>query len=240
MPFLASLGRRVTLHQRSLRAAVQLRSFASSRHAFSQDVFQTQLETPELSSILSSMKSNPSVRQTLTEKIVQKYAVGLPQGKFVKAGDYVSIRPYRCMTHDNSWPVALKFMSIGASKINDPEQIVMTLDHDVQNESEKNLQKYRQIEEFAKQQDVVFYPAKRGIGHQLMVEEGYAWPGTMVVASDSHSNMYGGVGAIGTPVVRTDAASIWSTSTTWWQVPQIARVVRIIEAPWWMYLSYVC
>lgn len=27
-----------------------------------------------------------------------------------------------------------------------------------------------------------------------MVEEGYAMPGTLVVASDSHSNMYGGIG----------------------------------------------
>jgi len=36
--------------------------------------------------------------------------------------------------------------------------------------------------------------------------------------------MYGGVGCLGTPVVRTDAASIWATSKTWWQVPPIARV----------------
>jgi homoaconitate hydratase len=50
-----------------------------------------------------------------------------------------------------------------------------------------------------------------------MVEEGYAWPGTMVVASDSHSNHYNGVGCLGTPVVRTDAASILATSRTWWQ-----------------------
>lgn len=77
-------------------------------------------------------------------------------------------------------------MSIGATKIHDPNQIVMTLDHDVQNKSESNLKKYRQIEEFAKTQAVDFYPAGRGIGHQIMVEEGYAWPGTVVVASDSH------------------------------------------------------
>lgn len=128
------------------------------------------------------------------------------------------------MTHDNSWPVALKFMSIGASKIHDPSQIVMTLDHDVQNKSEGNLKKYRQIEEFAKKQGVDFYPAGRGIGHQIMVEEGYAWPGTMTVASDSHSNMYGGVGCLGTAMVRTDAASIWATGKTWWQIPPIARV----------------
>ena len=128
------------------------------------------------------------------------------------------------MTHDNSWPVALKFMGIGATKISDPSQIVMTLDHDVQNKSEKNLKKYSQIEGFAKSQQVVFYPAGRGIGHQIMVEEGYAWPGTLAVASDSHSNMYGGIGCLGTPVVRTDAASIWATGKTWWQIPPVAKV----------------
>ena len=115
-------------------------------------------------------------------------------------------------------------MSIGASKIHDPTQIVMTLDHDVQNTSESNLKKYRQIEEFAKKHAVDFYPAGRGIGHQIMVEEGYAFPGTMTVASDSHSNMYGGVGCLGTPMVRTDAACIWATGKTWWQIPPIAKV----------------
>ena len=57
-----------------------------------------------------------------------------------------------------------------------------------------------------------------------MVEEGYAFPGTLTVASDSHSNMYGGVGCLGTPVVRTDAAAIWATGRTWWKVPPIAKV----------------
>ena len=166
----------------------------------------------------------PTTPQTLTEKIVQRYSQGLPEGKFVQSGDYVTLSPHHCMTHDNSWPVATKFMSIGASKIHDPQQIVMTLDHDVQNKSEKNLKKYEQIEFFAKKQGVDFYPAGRGIGHQIMVEEGYAWPGTMAVASDSHSNMYGGVGCLGTPVVRTDAASIWATGRTWWQIPPIAKV----------------
>ncbi|KAL8696551.1 MAG: hypothetical protein Q9224_002737 [Gallowayella concinna] len=182
------------------------------------------MEDPSSAAILSALKTSPTVPQTLTEKIVQQHSVGLPKNKFVKSGDYVTLSPYRCMTHDNSWPVATKFLSIGASEINDKNQIVMTLDHDVQNKSETNLKKYRQIEEFAKKQGVVFYPAGRGIGHQIMVEEGYAWPGTLAVASDSHSNMYGGVGCLGTPVVRTDAASIWATSKTWWQIPPICKV----------------
>ena len=51
------------------------------------------------------------------------------------------------MTHDNSLPTMLKFFSMGASRIHDSNQIVMTLDHDVQNKSEPNLKKYRRIEE---------------------------------------------------------------------------------------------
>src|SRR5438046_9861154 len=47
----------------------------------------------------------------------------------------------------------------------------------------------------------------------------------MVVASDWHSNLYVGVAGLGTPVVRTDAASIWATGVTWWQVPPVAKVV---------------
>jgi homoaconitate hydratase len=36
--------------------------------------------------------------------------------------------------------------------------------------------------------------------------------------------MYGGVGCVGTPIVRTDSAAIWATGTTWWQVPRIVKV----------------
>ncbi|KAK0635817.1 hypothetical protein B0T17DRAFT_612634 [Bombardia bombarda] len=185
-----------------------------------QNAFHSQLE----SDIPPLKTASPQSPQTLTEKIVQRYSVGLAPGKKVKAGDYVTLSPHHCMTHDNSWPVAMKFMSIGASKIHNNKQVVMTLDHDVQNKSESNLKKYRQIEEFAQKHGVDFYPAGRGIGHQIMVEEGYAWPGTVTVASDSHSNMYGGVGCLGTPMVRTDAASIWATGRTWWQIPPIAKV----------------
>jgi homoaconitate hydratase len=36
--------------------------------------------------------------------------------------------------------------------------------------------------------------------------------------------MYGGLGCLGTPIVRTDAAAIWATGRTWWQVPPVAKV----------------
>ncbi|PLW38401.1 hypothetical protein PCANC_13645, partial [Puccinia coronata f. sp. avenae] len=162
--------------------------------------------------------------QTLIEKIVEKHTYELPKHKKIRAGDFIMLRPEHVMTHDNTSPVISKFNAIGASLISNPRQPVFTIDHDVQNKSPENLKKYARIETFAHQQHVDFFPPGRGIGHQIMVEEGYAFPGSLMVASDSHSNMYGGIGCVGTPVVRTDAAAIWATQRTWWQVPEIVKV----------------
>ncbi len=163
--------------------------------------------------------------QTLIEKIAQAFAVGLEPGQTVHSGDYIMIQPAHVMTHDNTGAVIPKFKKIGAKTFFNPRQVVHTLDHNIQDKSEKNLEKYRKIEAFSREMGADFYPAGRGIGHQIMIEEGYAWPGTLVVASDSHSNMYGGLGCLGTPIVRTDAAALWASGKTWWQIPPVVKVV---------------
>jgi len=162
--------------------------------------------------------------QTVIEKIAQSHMTEGPN-RPLRAGDVISLRPRHVMTHDNTAPVMKKFKAIGAAGIHDPGQPVFTLDHDIQNESETNLAKYRDIRAFAEEQGVDFYPAGTGIGHQIMVAHGYVVPGSLVVASDSHSNMYGALGALGTPVVRTDAAAIWATGEFWWQIPRTVKVV---------------
>ncbi len=162
---------------------------------------------------------------TLVEKIAARHADGLAAGTQVHSGDFVSIRPRHVMTHDNTGAVIPKFKQIGATSIADPAQPVFAIDHDIQNTSPENLAKYAKIEAFAREHDIDFYPAGTGISHQVMIEQGYVVPGSMVVASDSHSNLYGAMAALGTPVVRTDAASIWATGVTWWQVPPVAKVL---------------
>jgi homoaconitate hydratase len=162
---------------------------------------------------------------TLVEKIASRHADGFGPGAQVRSGDFVSIRPRHVMTHDNTGAVIPKFKQIGATSIADPAQPVFAIDHDIQNTSPENLAKYAKIEAFAREHGIDFYPAGTGISHQIMVEQGYVVPGSMVVASDSHSNLYGAMAALGTPVVRTDAASIWATGVTWWQVPPVAKVV---------------
>ena len=162
--------------------------------------------------------------QTIVEKIAQRHMTEGP-ARPLRTGDFLSIRPHRCMTHDNTSAVMSKFKGIGAKKVKDSQQLMFALDHDIQNQDEANQKKYRAIEAFAKEQGVDFYPAGSGIGHQIMVERGYVVPGSFVVASDSHSNMYGALGAIGTPIVRTDAAAVWATGEFWWQIPRSVQVV---------------
>ena len=165
---------------------------------------------------------------TLVEKIATRYAVGLKAGEPARQGQIIRIRPKHVMTHDNTGAVIPKFASIfsGTGKaptVGDPSQPVFAIDHDIQNHSPENLGKYAKIARFAAEHGIDHYPAGSGISHQIMVEQGYAVPGTLIVGSDSHSNMYGGVSALGTPVVRTDAACLWATGQTWWQVPPVAR-----------------
>jgi homoaconitate hydratase len=167
---------------------------------------------------------------TLVEKIAARHADGLAPGAVVRAGDFISIRPRHVMTHDNTGAVIPKFKQIGATEIADPAQPVFAIDHDIQNVTPKNLEKYAKIEAFAQEHGIDFYPAGTGISHQVMVEQGYVVPGAMVVASDSHSNLYGAAAAMGTPVVRTDAASIWATGVTWWQVPKVAKVLASLQS----------
>jgi homoaconitate hydratase len=162
--------------------------------------------------------------QTIVEKLAQTHLAEGPK-RPLRTGDFLSIRPHHVMTHDNTSAVMSKFKGIGATKIYDPQQLVFALDHDIQNKDEANQKKYRAIEAFAKEHGVDFYPAGSGIGHQIMVERGYVVPGSFVVASDSHSNMYGALGAIGTPIVRTDAAAVWATGEFWWQIPRSVQVV---------------
>jgi homoaconitate hydratase len=162
--------------------------------------------------------------QTIVEKISQAHLAEGPK-RPLRTGDFVAIRPHRVMTHDNTSAVIKKFQTIGAKKLQNPRQLVFALDHDIQNRDESNLHKYQAIEGFAKYHGVDFYPAGSGIGHQIMVERGYVLPGSFVVASDSHSNMYGALGAVGTPIVRTDAAAAWATGDFWWQIPRSIQVV---------------
>src|SRR3981081_806184 len=111
---------------------------------------------------------------TLVEKSAGRHADGLAVGTVVRAGDFVSIRPRHVMTHDNTGAVIPKFKQIGATRIADPAQPVFAIDHDIQNVTPKNLEKYAKIEAFAAEHGIDFYPHGTGTLHTPTLHHRYA------------------------------------------------------------------
>jgi homoaconitate hydratase len=157
-------------------------------------------------------------------RIVERHTVGWTGPDPPRAGEVVWLRPDRLMTHDNSSAVRTRFDAMGGTRVAAPERLLIVLDHDVQNRTADNLAKYAGIERFAGEQGIEFHAAGSGIGHQIVVERGYARPGELIVAADSHANMYGAAGCLGTAVARSDAAGIWAIELFWWEVPEVVYV----------------
>src|SRR5437660_1858492 len=84
---------------------------------------------------------------------------------------------------------------------------------------------HRVLREWVRAQGIAtFYDAGEGVCHQIMVEEGYCEPGTVIVGSDSHSNSYGAVGAFGAGMGATDIAVALALGRTWLRVPESIKV----------------
>src|SRR5208337_3324032 len=85
--------------------------------------------------------------QTIVEKIAQAHMTEGPS-RPLRTEDFLSIRPFHVMTHDNTSAVMKKFKAIGANQVHDPAQPVITADHDIQNTEESNLARYRSMDAF--------------------------------------------------------------------------------------------
>lgn len=162
--------------------------------------------------------------QTLVEKIATRHACRGP-GRGLRAGDVAVLRPRHVMSHDNSVAIRDHFTRMGMKHLRYPWQPLIALDHDIQDPGPDRLRTWRELEEFARAHRIEFRGCGAGIGHQLMVSEGFVVPGSLCVAADSHANMYGALGALGTAVVRSDAAALWATGEFWWEVPASVQVV---------------
>ena len=114
-----------------------------------------------------------------------------------------------------------------------PERIVIVLDHCVPAADFKHATNHKQIREFVAEQGITgFFDISRGVCHQVLLEQGYAHPGTLAVGSDSHTTSYGAVGAFAAGIGRTEAACTWATGELWLRVPETLRLAAGGEWPW--------
>ncbi len=159
--------------------------------------------------------------KTFAEKVLGEKA-----GKDVVAGEIVEVTPDVAMSHDNTAAIAKTFYSIGVNEIYDPSLHVIVLDHCIPAANEKFALNHKEIREFVAAQGIeFFYDINRGICHQVLPEEGFALPGTLMVGSDSHTTTYGAFGAFATGIGRSEMAVIFATGKIWLRVPETMRVI---------------
>ena len=144
----------------------------------------------------------------------------------VEPGEIVTVRPDHLLTHDNTAAIISKIgEDLGTYGMADPETSVIVLDHVVPAASEKTATNHKKIREFVAGHGIKhFYDTGEGICHEVLIAKGHAFPGSLIVGSDSHTCTYGAVGAFATGIDRTEAASIMLTGKTWLKVPQSLKV----------------
>lgn len=160
--------------------------------------------------------------KTMAEKILSSAA-----GREVVVGDIAVCTPYLAMGTDGSIPMAINYLEVmnadhdGPS---DPSQIVFAFDHYGLKSGPSALRLQGEARSFAQRFGLRVYEAGEGIGHQIIMEEGLARPGTLLVGADSHATSYGAFGCFSTGIGSSDLAGIMLTRKLWLEVPASIRI----------------
>jgi 3-isopropylmalate/(R)-2-methylmalate dehydratase large subunit len=153
----------------------------------------------------------------------------------VAAGDVVEPPVSLAMSHENAALVLNQFKEIFQgtgldTRVWDPDRIAIIFDHRVPAESSKTASNQKKVREFVEQQGIVKFHDIRGdrggICHQVLPENGYVRPGTVVVGTDSHTTTHGALGAFAFGIGATEMASVWTLGRVLnVEVPGTVRVV---------------
>ncbi|MCX6697486.1 MAG: 3-isopropylmalate dehydratase large subunit [Methanoregula sp.] len=157
--------------------------------------------------------------QTIVEKIFSRKC-----GKDIRAGEVVMAPINGAMIHDITGPLAIqKFYEMGGLKVFDPERVIMLFDHQIPADSIPAAENHVYMRKFAAEQQIHNYDINEGVCHQVVVEKGRAAPGEIVIGADSHTCMYGAVGAFATGIGSTDMGFALKFGSLYFKVPETIK-----------------
>ncbi|TXE13950.1 aconitate hydratase [Seonamhaeicola algicola] len=154
---------------------------------------------------------------TLSEKILYNHLWdGTPTKAFVRGKDYVDFAPDRIACQDATAQMALlQFMQAGKPKVAVPTTV--HCDHLIQAKegAEKDLKHANSVssevfdflESVSNKYGIGFWKPGAGIIHQVVLEN-YAFPGGMMIGTDSHTVNAGGLGMVAIGVGGADAVDV--------------------------------
>lgn len=156
---------------------------------------------------------------TLSEKILYSHLWdGTPTKEFIRGKDYVDFAPDRVACQDATAQMALlQFMHAGKPKVAVPTTV--HCDHLIQAKvgAEADLKRANQtsnevfdfLESVSNKYGIGFWKPGAGIIHQVVLEN-YAFPGGMMIGTDSHTVNAGGLGMVAIGVGGADAVDVMS------------------------------
>ncbi len=162
------------------------------------------------------------VGKTIAEKILSKKS-----GKDARAGQIVIADVDYVMVNDVTGPIAFReYAKLGTDRMF-KDRMVLIPDHYVPAKDIDSAAQAKEMREFAQKHQIpnYFEIGRSGVCHQLMVEEGFAAPGRLIVGADSHTCTYGALNALSTGIGSTEAAAVSATGKLWFKVPETIKVV---------------
>ncbi len=152
---------------------------------------------------------------TLAEKILFSHAEGLHEAP-VRGETYVKFRPDRVAMQDATAQMAiLQFMLSGRDKVAVPSTVHCDhliraeegVDRDLPRALDENREVYEFLRSASEKYGIGFWKPGAGIIHQIVLEN-YAFPGGMMIGTDSHTPNAGGMGMVAIGVGGADAADV--------------------------------
>ncbi|MBU2555819.1 MAG: aconitate hydratase [Bacteroidetes bacterium] len=170
---------------------------------------------------------------TLTEKILYAHLdAGLPAQPFERGNSYVDFRPDRVAMQDATAQMALlQFMQAGKVKASVPSSV--HCDHliqakegavkDLETADYTNKEVYDFLASVSNKYGIGFWKPGAGIIHQVVLEN-YAFPGGMMIGTDSHTPNAGGLGMLAIGVGGADAVDVMADMPWELKFPKIIGV----------------
>lgn len=168
---------------------------------------------------------------TVAEKILAAHAInddGSVGKDFVEPGEIINAKVDFCFGNDITAPIAIQeFEEVGATDVFNKERVALIPDHFSPAKDIKSANQINVLRKFARRLNLpYFYEIGRvGVEHTLLVEEGLALPGDLIVGADSHTCMLGALGAFATGVGSTDLAYAMITGEVWLKVPESMKFI---------------
>jgi aconitate hydratase len=164
---------------------------------------------------ISEFKKKVNRSLTLSEKILVGHLIDI-SGEPERGKDYVFLKPDRVALQDvTGQTVMLEFMQAGLKQVTLPTtvhcdhliQAKIGAEQDTKLAIYENNEVYKFLESASRKYGAGFWKPGAGIIHQVVLEN-YAFPGGLMIGTDSHTPNAGGLGMIAVGVGGMDAAEV--------------------------------